>query len=286
VTRMPGRRVMTVAAIALTFGSGAMDVASFTRLGTVFTSVMTGNMVLFGLAAARRSAALAVHTLVAIAGYVTGVGAGSRIAVSGGGGAGGSGGPGGAGGSGGAGGAGGPGGSGGADGADGARGTLPAHVSRALLAELVLLAVLAAGWEAAGANPAGWGQFCLLAVAAAAMGVQSTAVKHMGLTEVSTTYLTGTLTGLVSSLVSRRGAAGGPRRAGVLLGLVAGAGLSGLLVATAPAGVPALPLAALVTTVALTSRPPPAAPPRFARRKPRQPGVPRAAEPPGARRTR
>jgi uncharacterized membrane protein YoaK (UPF0700 family) len=286
VTRMPGRRVMTVAAIALTFGSGAMDVASFTRLGTVFTSVMTGNMVLFGLAAARRSAALAVHTLVAIAGYVTGVGAGSRIAVSGGGGAGGSGGPGGAGGSGGPGGAGGPGGSGGADGADGARGTLPAHVSRALLAELVLLAVLAAGWEAAGANPAGWGQFCLLAVAAAAMGVQSTAVKHMGLTEVSTTYLTGTLTGLVSSLVSRRGAAGGPRRAGVLLGLVAGAGLSGLLVATAPAGVPALPLAALVTTVALTSRPPPAAPPRFARRKPRQPGVPRAAEPPGARRTR
>jgi uncharacterized membrane protein YoaK (UPF0700 family) len=301
VTRMPGRRVMTVAAIALTFGSGAMDVASFTRLGTVFTSVMTGNMVLFGLAAARRSAALAVHTLVAIAGYVTGVGAGSRIAVSGGGGAGGSGGPGGAGGSGGPGGAGGAGGSGGpdgadgaggaggsggADGADGARGTLPAHVSRALLAELVLLAVLAAGWEAAGANPAGWGQFCLLAVAAAAMGVQSTAVKHMGLTEVSTTYLTGTLTGLVSSLVSRRGAAGGPRRAGVLLGLVAGAGLSGLLVATAPAGVPALPLAALVTTVALTSRPPPAAPPRFARRKPRQPGVPRAAEPPGARRTR
>ena len=299
MTRMPGRRVMTVAAIALTFGSGAMDVASFTRLGTVFTSVMTGNMVLFGLAAARRSAALAVHTLVAIAGYVTGVGAGSRIAVSGGGGAGGSGGPGGAGGSGGAGGpggaggsggpdgpdgpdgadgAGGAGGSGGADGADGARGTLPAHVSRALLAELVLLAVLAAGWEAAGANPAGWGQFCLLAVAAAAMGVQSTAVKHMGLTEVSTTYLTGTLTGLVSSLVSRRGAAGGPRRAGVLLGLVAGAGLSGLLVATAPAGVPALPLAALVTTVALTSRPPPAAPPRFARRKPRQPGASRGSQ--------
>jgi uncharacterized membrane protein YoaK (UPF0700 family) len=88
------------------------------------------------------------------------------------------------------------------------------------------------------------------------MGVQSSAVKNMGLAEVSTTYLTGTLTGLVSSLVSP-----GPpapdrwRRAGVLLGLAAGASLTGLLVATAPSGVPALPLAALITCVVLASWP-------------------------------
>ena len=99
-------------------------------------------------------------------------------------------------------------------------------------------------------------QFCLLAVAAAGMGVQSSAVKTMGLTEVSTTYLTGTLTGLVSSLVSP-----GPpaqdrwRRLGVLLGLAAGASLTGLLVATAPDGVPALPLAALITCVVLATSP-------------------------------
>ncbi len=34
-------------------------------------------------------------------------------------------------------------------------------------------------------------QFCLLAVAAAAMGVQASAVNEMGLTNVSTTFLTG-----------------------------------------------------------------------------------------------
>ena len=34
------------------------------------------------------------------------------------------------------------------------------------------------------------------------MGVQASAVNEMGLTNVSTTFLTGTLTGLVSSLVS------------------------------------------------------------------------------------
>ncbi len=136
------------------------------------------------------------------------------------------------------------------------RGRGRAHVTWALLAELALLGGFAVGWEITGAKPGGWVQFCLLAVAAAGMGVQSSAVKYMGLTEVSTTYLTGTLTGLVSSLVSP-----GPRatdrwrRLGVLLGLAAGASLTGLLVATAPDGVPALPLAALITCVVLASWP-------------------------------
>ncbi len=136
------------------------------------------------------------------------------------------------------------------------RGGGRAHVTWALLAELTLLGGFAVGWEVTGGRPGGWAQFCLLAAGAAGMGVQSSAVKHMGLTEVSTTYLTGTLTGLVSSLVSP-----GPpaqdrwRRLGVLLGLAAGASLTGLLVATAPDGVPALPLAALITCVVLATWP-------------------------------
>ena len=223
---------MTVIAVALTFGSGAMDVASFTRLGTVFTSVMTGNIVLWGLAAARGSLTLASHTAVAIAGYMAGVAAGSRIAVGGGKGRAGD------------------------DGPSGEERAWPAHITWALLAELALLGGFAAGWEITGARPGGWVQFGLLAVAAAGMGVQSSAVKNMGLAEVSTTYLTGTLTGLVSSLVSP-----GPpaqdrwRRLGVLLGLAAGASLTGLLVATAPDGVPAFPLAALITCVVLAAWP-------------------------------
>jgi len=255
----PDGRVLTVIAVALTFASGAMDVASFTRLGSVFTSVMTGNIVLWGLAAARGSLTLASHTAVAIVGYIAGVAGGSRIAV----GAPGAGGRAAAGGDGREGGDGKD--AGGKDGdeqardaraAEGRAGAWPAHVTWALLAELALLGGFAVGWEITGAEPGGWVQFCLLAVAAAGMGVQSSAVKYMGLTEVSTTYLTGTLTGLVSSLVSP-----GPRatdrwrRLGVLLGLAAGASLTGLLVATAPDGVPALPLAALVTCVVLATWP-------------------------------
>jgi uncharacterized membrane protein YoaK (UPF0700 family) len=240
----PRQQIMTLIAIALTFASGATDVASFTRLGDVFTSVMTGNIVLLGLAVARGSLTLASHTAVSIAGYITGVATGAWIAH-------------------------------GfraastekastekastekaADGDQGRASELPVHVGWALFAEGILLAGFTAGWEISGTNPGGWAQFCLLAAAAAAMGVQSATVKDMGLSEVSTTYLTGTLTGLVSSLVSPgQHTPNGFRRFGVLIGLAAGAGLSGLLVATAAAGVPLLPLTALATALVFATAP-------------------------------
>jgi uncharacterized membrane protein YoaK (UPF0700 family) len=225
----PKQQLLTLIAIALTFASGTADVASFTRLGNVFTSVMTGNIVLWGLAAARGSLTLADHTAVAIAGYITGVIAGTWVAHL-------------------------------ATDADAAADAtdapvLPAHIIWVLVAELTLLTGFTVGWVVSGASPAGWAQFSLLATLAAAMGVQSSAVKDMGLTEVSTTYLTGTLTGLVSSLV-RPGqeTPHGGRRFGVLIGLVAGASLCGLLVATAADGAPALPLAALIFTLVLATR--------------------------------
>jgi uncharacterized membrane protein YoaK (UPF0700 family) len=223
----PRQQVLTVIAIALTFASGAADVASFTRLGDVFTSVMTGNIVLWGLAVARGSLTLASHTAVAVGGYIAGVAVGTWVAH----------------------------GTKEAD-ADPGAGVLPAHVIWVLLAQLTLLAGFTVGWEVTGASPAGWAQFSLLATLAAAMGVQSSAVNDMGLTQVSTTYLTGTLTGLVSSLASPgQDTPHGARRLGVLIGLVAGASLCGLFVATAARAVPALPLAALATTLVLATGP-------------------------------
>ena len=224
---------MTLIAIALTFGSGATDVASFTRLGGVFSSVMTGNIVLAGLAVAQRSLSLASHTVVSIAGYIAGVAGGTWLAhgfkaVS----------------------------QAKPDDDENRASVLPGHVNWALFAELILLAGFTVGWEITGADPAGWAQFCLLAVASAAMGVQASAVNEMGLTHVSTTFLTGTLTGLVSSLVSPgKETQHGARRFGVLIGLAAGAGLCGLLVATATDAVPVLPLAALITTLVLAAAP-------------------------------
>jgi uncharacterized membrane protein YoaK (UPF0700 family) len=225
----PSARVMTAIAALLTFASGASDVASFTRLGNVFTSVMTGNMVVFGLSLARGSASLAAHTLVAVAGYVAGVLVGTRIAWHR------------------------------ADGSAGRRpaspadeGDWPPRTTLALLTELALLAGVLIGWELTGAQPAGAAQFVILVLAACAMGIQSATVNYMGLSSVSTTFLTGTLTGMVSA-IARRDSQIGLRRPAVLGGLVAGALLAGVLVANAPAGVPLLPLLGVAAAVTLGS---------------------------------
>jgi uncharacterized membrane protein YoaK (UPF0700 family) len=217
---------MTVIAVLLTFASGASDVTSFTRLGNVFTSVMTGNITVFGLSLARGSTSLALHTAVAFAGYVTGVAAGTligryRISAKS------------------------------AAEPDGER--WPAHMTLTLAAELTLLAGVLAGWEATGSRPAGWAQYVILAVAACAMGVQSAAVVQLGLGNVSTTYLTGTLTGLVSA-VFRPEEEIGWRRPGVLAGLLAGASLAGVLVANAAWAVPCLPLLGVATATVLGIR--------------------------------
>jgi len=219
---MNRHNVITPIAIALTFGSGAMDVAAFTRLGGVFTSVVTGNIVLTGLAIARGSVSLLLHTLCMFGGYVAGVAAATRIGWFH---------------------------SGGSPSAKDP--SWAPHVRVALSVELALLCGVAAGWFASDGRPLGILQFILLALAAAAMGVQAAAVDQMGLKGVSTTYLTGTLTGLVTSLARPDRQRAGVIRPGVLLGLLAGALLSGLLVRTVPILVPLLPVGAMVTVLAL-----------------------------------
>jgi uncharacterized membrane protein YoaK (UPF0700 family) len=215
----PAPRVLDAIAVLLTFGSGASDVASFTRLGSVFTSVMTGNIAVFGLSLAQGSLSLALHTLLAVCGYVLGVAAGARF--------------------------------GWLRTKSGTEDGWPRHIRVTLLAEFALYAGVVAGWEITGSRPSGVAQYVLLILAACAMGIQSAAVNQMGLRDVSTTYLTGTLTGLVSAIARRDGKPVGWRRQFVLLSLLAGATASGLCVANAPAVVPFLPLLAIGTTTAL-----------------------------------
>ncbi|MDT7715012.1 MAG: hypothetical protein QOH09_1004 [Pseudonocardiales bacterium] len=213
----PRRNVpLTVLAAALTFGTGAMDVASVTRLGGVFSSVMTGNLVLLGLAAARTSGELAAHTALAFAGYVTGAALGTWIA--------------------------GP--------PRPREQTWPVAVTLALVVELAVMGVFSAGWELTGAQPTGGPQLALLAVATLGMGLQSAAVRGLGAT-VSTTYLTGTLTGVVASLVAKQPSRHFDHRSvAVLTAVAVGAVVGGVLIVTAPAVLPALPLATLTVVIA------------------------------------
>src|SRR5271165_4729000 len=209
--RARGGVPLIVLAAALAFASGATDLASLTRLGGVFASVMTGNLILVGLAVAHASGTLAAHAAIAFASYIVGAALGSRIGA-----------------------------------ASRSEDMLwPPTVTVILLIEIAAFAGFAAGWELAGTHPSGGWQLCLLAVAAFTMGLQSAAMRSVG-TPLSTTYLTGTLTGAVAEVVT-----GGRRgkdislSAAVLASAAAGAAAGGGVLIAVPAALPALPIGAI-----------------------------------------
>jgi uncharacterized membrane protein YoaK (UPF0700 family) len=84
------------------------------------------------------------------------------------------------------------------------------------------------------------------------MGLQSAAVRSLGRDDFSTTYLTGTLTSLVATVVTP-GSRSWPgwRQAGPLLALGTGALIGGVLVAHAPAAIPVILLTPLCLVLAL-----------------------------------
>ena len=63
------------------FASGAADVFAFVRLGGVFTSAMTGNTALFGLALAGGHVLAAARSVAAFAGFLAGAGIGAVLAA-------------------------------------------------------------------------------------------------------------------------------------------------------------------------------------------------------------
>jgi uncharacterized membrane protein YoaK (UPF0700 family) len=183
--------------VLLTLTTGAVDAASFLALGNVFSSVITGNLVLLGVAAGTGRAELAVHSGVALAGYVAGVAAGAPLAAR----------------------------------RHHAGGTWPPSVTVTLAVELVILVAFSVGWELTGTHPAGGGQLALVAVLAAAMGLQAAAVRRLG--QMSTTYLTSTLTALIAGLVTGSKPDGTARSLGVLTAIIIGA-ISGSLILEGP----------------------------------------------------
>ncbi|WP_327009961.1 DUF1275 family protein [Dactylosporangium sp. NBC_01737] len=116
--------------------------------------------------------------------------------------------------------------------------------------EAVLLAGVAAGWQAAGARPGHAGTLLLLCAAAAAMGVQSTVTLGSGVAGASTTYLTGTLTGLVRHAVAGPHHVTGTGGAARLGALLCGAAAGTVVLRVAPLWAPALAAALVAAAVA------------------------------------
>jgi uncharacterized membrane protein YoaK (UPF0700 family) len=203
-----------VRVVLLTMTTGAVDAVTFLLLGKVFASVITGNLVVLGVSAATRSPSEALHSGVALASYAAGVAVGAPLAARG----------------------------------EDHDATWPRSVTVTLAAELCVLAAFCAGWELASGRPRDGGQLVLLVLAASAMGMQSAATRRLG--QMSSTYLTSTLTVVVAALATGKRPEAMGRSLGAIAAIVVGAVAGGLLAEQAHAWLPAMVLLPLGLVVA------------------------------------
>jgi uncharacterized membrane protein YoaK (UPF0700 family) len=201
--------------VTLAVVSGATDAIGLLALGGAFTSVMTGNMVLLGVAASSADGTLAASSGFAILAFCAGAALGARLAGS----------------------------------AQPRDRVWPRPVTIALAVELVFVAGYAGGWWATGGTPGPGVALALLLSTAIALGIQSSTVQRFGVSGMSTTYLTGTLTTVVIRLATGRGVREVWHSIEILLGLVLGAAAGAALVLLVPLLAPVLQLVALGAVV-------------------------------------
>lgn len=212
------RRDRLVVLLGLT--AGASDVTAFERLGHVFASVVTGNMAVLVYGIVQADGRIALFAGVAVAAYAAGVLAGGPLAPSG--------------------------------EAQDENVPWPTGTNLALGAELVLLAGFAVVWELAPASPGRALSLVLLALLALAMGMQSAATGSLG--NMSTTYLTGTLTSILDAVATRRVSRATARNTTIILMFIGGAAVGAVLLAHARGLVPALQLIPLLIVLAGSGR--------------------------------
>lgn len=201
--------------LSLTLLSGMIDAVSVLRLGNVFVANMTGNLLFIGLALVRGTGFSLSSSLIAFGGFAVG-----------------------------------------------ARACRPwFRIRPEPLAELrgvstcqaVLLAVAATLSGTAGGTPTGASRYAVIAVCGVAMGGQNAVARRMGVSELTTTVMTGTLVGLLSR-PSQSGVTQVRQALGILV-LVAGAVLSAELLRISDTTVPLAVAAGIASAVALaTSR--------------------------------
>src|SRR4051794_17248311 len=208
-------RLRQTLVVTLAVVSGATDAIGLLALGGAFTSVMTGNMVLLGVAASSADGSLAASSGLAILAFCAGAALGARLA-----------------------------------GTPRAGDSLwPRPVTVALAVELAFFVAYAVGWWTSGGAPGTGLALALLLCTAVGLGIQSSTVQRFGVSGMSTTYLTGTLTTVVIRLATGRGVREVWHSIEILLGLIAGAAAGALLVLNLPLVAPVLQLGALGAVV-------------------------------------
>lgn len=205
-------RVRNAAATALAVTSGATDALGYLALGNVFTSAMTGNLALLGIALAHHDGERIGRVLVSLFSYMAGAALGARVART----------------------------------AEPNDPVWPSAITRALTLEAIFFVAYAGVWWAVGAGSDIYAKAALLSLGAIALGIQSSAMQRFGEgLGLNTTFISGALVKLVGRLATRHRYRDLHHHLLVLVGLVCGASLGALLVLHAPTLAPLVQLVPL-----------------------------------------
>jgi uncharacterized membrane protein YoaK (UPF0700 family) len=202
--------------VMLTLVTGATDAMAFEKLGNVFTSVMTGNMVLLGLTLGKGEVTPAIHVAAALLAFMIGTMDGARIAGH----------------------------------PDPGDGPWPLRLTFALCCEWILFFGFATLWELRIGGASGALEVGMLMVCAVALGIQSSAILRLGLSGLSTTYLTGTLTTVFHAIAHGNFSRDTFHRLAILVALIFGAVLGGALAFKQPRSAPCVQLVILACVIA------------------------------------
>ena len=208
-------RVRNIAAMALATASGATDAIGYLALGHVFTSAMTGNLVLLAISMGHRNGERAGRVLASLACFMVGAALGARIARS----------------------------------RQADDPVWPPAITRALAVEAVIFVIYAACWWSVGARPEIVEKAVLLGLGAIALGIQSSAMQRFGV-GLNTTFLSGSLTTLVGRLATGHRFRETRHHLLLLLGLVCGGAVAAVLVLHAPAFAPLIQLVPFAAALA------------------------------------
>jgi uncharacterized membrane protein YoaK (UPF0700 family) len=154
---------------ALTFAAGSIDALSFLTLGGVFSSFMSGNTLTLGLRIGLGNFPLALNSMAAVFGYIAGVALGANIGYQ----------------------------------SSISNKTWPYAVTKILAAEFLMIILFTVVGFIAG-NSDSIVVYFLILLASISMGMQSAAVRALGISGVTATYVTGTWTSFIIGLVSIR----------------------------------------------------------------------------------
>jgi len=188
----PGERALLAVLLVLTLLSGLVDGVCYLGLGRVFTANMTGNVVVLGFAAAGAPGFSVTACLTSLGLFLVGAVGGGRISnrVSG-------------------------------------RSRL---LTTAIGLEASFVAIAAVVAVSVSSVSTGWPRYATIAILAFAMGIRNAVIRRLTISDMTTTVLTMTMTGLAadSSLAGGSNPRAGRRVGSVLamlIGAIAGAGL-------------------------------------------------------------